>query len=413
MLKHKLKSTVADTVHQEPSKAALEMRQSRGTPRQPLLYVGRAGQREDGNESPDSIQYLYEGFLDQLTQTTVEMWIKRAEMAQQLKEWKAMFFHAEEALAHAVPLDYIPMSARCVYYRAIALLHLRKPWDAEDDFKAVTPCISIYKTQEEVDFWAYEIEKATQGTSPIQRQQSWIGRILTPFSLPTSKDAPSLNRQTSSTRSPVPATRALKDEIGSAMLSGTFPSSSLEVPSPYRSDIAPPPLPVKGRPSTAAERRHPASKDTSRPQVQRMSTLQLPGQMQYQYNPLQEQEALRQRQAWTRRGRSSTLLSSFDTIPDPESPKILARDVEKIDGILKKRQSNESLGGNSPDRSGGLNVIEWNLQQPSDEPAHNESDSRSAAPLNDSPQQQTSGPVWQIAPERESREKTTRSKNEH
>ena len=322
-------------------------------PKEPRLYQGDQG---GGDGSPDDIQYLYDGFLDQLTQTTLEMWILRAEMAEKREDWDAMFAHAGEALIRANKLNYFPISARCAYYRGIARFQLRQYWEAEDEFNSAQACVGVYKTEQDFSFWTHEITKAQQRVSPAQSQPRWYNRIYSAFSRPGSRASPQPSLKDSTT-SPTPASRALKDELGSAMYSATFPSASLEVPLPYRSEMPPPPLPEKGaRPSSAIERRLPSSSQALRPVYQRMSTLQaLSGQQaRPQINPLQEHEAFRQRQIAPRRSRASTLISSMESIPEREreSPANLARDVKKIDSILRHKHS-ESLRNNSTERTTG------------------------------------------------------------
>ena len=352
LLKQKVESKATSSSGRQPPKSISITRRPRGIPKQPLLYIERSGgKRYDDEDSPYEIQYLYDKPLDQIQQTAAEVWILRVEMAQRRKDWKAMYSHANKAMTVAGSLNYLPMSARCLFYRGIALFYMRKLWDAAEDLEAAEPCIGIYKEKEEFDFWAQELTKAKEGVSPAQTpQQSWFTRI---------RNSTSFSRPTSTTSSRPPSQdsekwrntdRAMKDELGSALGSAPFASASWPAPSPYQS-VAPSPLLPKGkRPVSALQRSRPASVEGTRPQLKRNDTLEVPmptGPTHIRFDPLQEREKLRQRPRSARRPRAKTLMASFTSIDEVENPENLAKDVQKIDGILRKRRSNESLRSGS------------------------------------------------------------------
>ena len=348
LLKQKLESRVTGSSNRQPPKSMSITRRQRGIPKQPLLYVERSGGNRYNDEDPTyEIQYLYNGVLDQLQQTAAEVWILRVEMAQRRKDWKGMYSHANKAMTVAGPLNYLPMSARCVFYRGIALFYMRRLWDAAEDFEAAESCIGIYKEKEEYDFWTQELTKAKEGVSPAQTpQQSWFTRIRNSisFTRPTSTTS---SRPTSQDSEMLRNTdRAMKDELGSALGSASFASASWPAPSPYQS-VAPSPILPKGkRPVSALQRSRPASVEGTRPQLKRNDTLEVPtpaGPSHIRFDPLQEREKLRQRPRSARRPRAKTLMASFTSIDEIENPETLAKDVQKIDGILRKRRSNESL----------------------------------------------------------------------
>ena len=352
LLKQKVESKATSSSGRQPPKSMSIIGRPRGIPKQPLLFIEPSGgNRYDDEASPHEIQYLYDGLLDQIQQTAAEVWILRAKMAQRRKDWKAMYSHANKAMTVAGPLNYLPMSARCVFYRGIALFYMRRLWDAAEDLEAAEPCIGIYKEKGEYDFWTQVLTKAKEGVSPAETpQQSWFTRIRNSVSLsrPTSTSSPRPTSQDSERWRNTD--RAMKDELGSALGSAPFASASWPAPSPYQ-NAAPSPLQPKGkRPVSALQRSRPASVEGTRPQLKRNDTLEVPiptGPSHIRFDPLQEREKLRQRPRSARRPRAKTLMASFTSIDEVENPENLAKDVQKIDGILRQRRSNESLQSGS------------------------------------------------------------------
>jgi hypothetical protein len=316
MLKNKLHSKVPGAVDPGLSKAPLRRAKARRMPKQPILHINRNGRsRRNTAGSQDKIQYLYEGLVDRLRQATVEIYILRAGMAQRCKDWPSMHLHADEALNLAEHLNYLPMNARCLFYRGIAQFHLRNLYDAADDLEFSRTCIGIYRQESEINYWVQLVEEAQGVTSA---NPSWFARFRNTFSRSTSKPAsrrPSVPRSQSSIRWRNPS-GAMKDELGSAIESAGFGSDAWPSPSPQATshptsnpaDVNSSSLPPSGmersRAMTTASR-------APRPQGKRSATLEVaslltrPGPS---FDPLKECAALRERVAARR---SSAKLKAY------------------------------------------------------------------------------------------------------
>jgi len=305
MLKNKLHSNVPGAINPGLSKAPVQREKGRRMPKQPILHIGRKGQnRRNTAGSQDKIQYLYEGLVDRLRQATVEMYILRAGMAQRRKDWPSMHLHANEALNLAGKLDYLPMNARCLFYRGIAQFHLRNLYDAADDLELSKTCIGIYRQESEINYWVREVEEAQGVTSA---NPSWFARFRNTFSRSTSKPAsrrPSVPHSQSFIRWRNPG-GAMKDELGSAIESAGFGSDAWPSPSPQATShpTSNPADATSSSPASLAMERNRAMTTASRaprPQGKRSATLEVASLLtrpRPSFDPLKEREALRERVA--------------------------------------------------------------------------------------------------------------------
>lgn len=310
-LKNKLELKVPGAIDPGPSKAPVRREKGRRMPKQPILHTGRNGQsRRSTVGSQDKIQYLYEGLVDRLRQATVEMYILRAGMAQRRKDWPSMHLRANEALNLAERLDYLPMNARCLFYRGIAQFHLRNLYDAADDLEFSRACVGIYKQESEINYWVREVEEAQGVTSA---NPGWFARFRNTFSRSTSKPAsrrPSVPRSQSSIKWRNPG-GAMKDEFGSAIESAGFGSDTWPSPSPQATSHPtfnlhptsdPENTPAEARPPSAMERNRAmtTASRAPRPQGKRSATLEVASfaiRPRLSFDPLKEREALRERVA--------------------------------------------------------------------------------------------------------------------
>lgn len=310
MLKDKLEPKGPGAIHPGPLKASVRRKKARSMPKQPILYIDRRGRNNlNAAGSQNKIQYLYEGLVDRLRQATVEIYILRAEMAQRRKDWPRMYLHANEALDLAEKLNYMPMNARCLFYRGIAQFHLRKFYDAADDLEISRTCIGIYRQESEITHWVHQVEEA-QGVASAN--PSLFARFRNSFSRSTSKIA----SIPESRRPSVPPSRgsirwrnlggAIKDEIGSAIMSAAF---SAEWPSPSPQAISHPTpnlpdatssSPAQSRPLSTIERNRASTTASEAPQPRgkRSATLAVPSfgtRPRVSFDSLKEREALRER----------------------------------------------------------------------------------------------------------------------
>lgn len=315
MLKNKLQSHVPSAIGSRLSKAPIQRETGRRTPKQPILHVDRVSQyRWNTAGKNDQIQYLYEGLVDRLRQATVEMYILRAEMAQKRKDWPSMHSHADEALDLAEKLNYLPMNARCFFYRGIALFHLRNLYDAANDLELSKACIGIYKQESDVNHWVQLVEDAQGVTSA---NPGWFARLRNTFSRSTSKPAsrrPSVPRSDSSVRWRNTGA-AMKDELGSAIVSAAFSSDNWPEPSPLATSHPTSnfeDVPAEAQLASAIERNRAmtTASRAPRPQGKRSATLEVASfetGRRPTFDPLKEREALRERIA----ARRSSKLGAF------------------------------------------------------------------------------------------------------
>lgn len=315
LLRDKLESKATIPADPMASRASSGTSNARGLPKQPTLHNSRYSQRHD------KIQYIYVGLVDRLRQATVETYILRAEMAQTRKDWPAMHLHANQALDLADILNYLPMNARCVFYRGIAQFHMRKFYDATDDFEISRTCIGIYKEEREINYWAREAEKAQAATPANLGNQGWFARFRNSFSKSPSKQA---SRPESKQPTEPPSRDSVKwrfpglamsEEFGSALTSAVFGSNGW--PTPSAQEIPQPEFPPEDtgssttaqaslssgmRPASAIERNRSQTNaaEERRPRIIRSATLQVPSftpRSEPLFDPLEQRDALRQQVA--------------------------------------------------------------------------------------------------------------------
>lgn len=135
------------------------------------------------NTSQYSNQYL----LDVIQETSVEIFLVKAELAMKRRDWIAMENHGESALKIAKELNSVTLIAHCDFYRGIALFGQKKWETAYEVYKQSSPCIGVYSIPQ-AEEWHERMEQIRQAVlmSPIDSAYppsampgSWKGKSPT------------------------------------------------------------------------------------------------------------------------------------------------------------------------------------------------------------------------------------------
>ncbi len=128
----------------------------------------------------EEAQSVYDSLPHKLRQVAVELALTRADIAKARRDWVYMEDHSAYAAKLAKPLNDGPISARCEFYRGIALFGQGRWAAAYQAFEAGKFCVGIYVSAEEAEGWRQRLMQALN-ESPSQSQVAASIPMSTPI----------------------------------------------------------------------------------------------------------------------------------------------------------------------------------------------------------------------------------------
>ena len=116
----------------------------------------------------DRTPSLWDNHQDKLTQHGVETSLISAALMQRTKNFRNMQLRAEKAEEAARRLGYEPLTARCLYYKGVALAGLEQGMEARQIFREAEPCKGRYEEGK----WLRDWIAHTIALSPVRGEFS-------------------------------------------------------------------------------------------------------------------------------------------------------------------------------------------------------------------------------------------------
>lgn len=154
-------------IRQDRDAAARDHRAARGEIRKPKPMIEKAIEREARRvNSPGNTSFMEEGLAgtprdaplydnlpDQMRQMTVELLLRRSQVAYVLKDWEAMRKYSRQAHDLARSFKWEPFAARCAFWTGIALYHQRDWIGAYENFQEADRTEGYYIPRKDILNW--------------------------------------------------------------------------------------------------------------------------------------------------------------------------------------------------------------------------------------------------------------------
>lgn len=132
----------------------------------------------DDPDAPNTISYLYSDPQDRMLEVILNIMLCRCDVTLLLNDYRAMELHASKAIQYSKELNYIPLTARCHYFRGIAFFHQRSFYQACDDFNDAEPAVGKYIRGQELGEWVEKTQECMNMETPISSSTQYLDREL-------------------------------------------------------------------------------------------------------------------------------------------------------------------------------------------------------------------------------------------